>query len=114
VREDRGLEWVAAGGDGDVAFAGVEVVDPDPVELGERPPRSDVLPLEVWIMDAGGVEQVGDDGFDDCGEDADRDVSAGACLGPVEHGSQTEEVLHHSEPVLHAADQAETQTTEPL
>ena len=51
--------------------------------------------VEVGIVDVGGAELVGDDGFDDCGEHADGDVATDALFGPVVDGPQAENVFHH-------------------
>ena len=98
--EDLCLNGVASGGDTNVAVAGGEVVDTDPVQLGQCPPWGDGLVLEVGVADFGGSELVGDDGFDDRREDADGDVATDALFGPVIDGPQTEKVFHHAEAVF--------------
>ena len=109
--EDRRLEIVGAGRDRDVAVAGGEVVDADPVELAERPAGGDDLAVDVRVTDAGGGELVGDDGFDHRGVDADGDVTVDVGLAPVEHGAQAEEVFHHLEAVFDVGEALVVATT---
>ena len=72
----------------------------DSVEVAQGSGGGEVLVSEVGVADVGLGEGVVDEGFDQGGVVADRDVAADSLFGPLSYGAEPQEVWGDPEAVL--------------
>ena len=89
----RACRGASAGGERDSAAASGELVAADAVEVAQGSGGGEVLVSEVGVADVGCYEGVVDEGLDQGGVDADRDVSADSLFGPVPYGRRRRKSL---------------------